>query len=105
MKAGYRIASIEPGEIHIGEPRSLLEVARKHFYYGRTLSRFIAKHGGRGIAQLSPVRPSYLRNWRRFVRHPVLTLGFIVYQAVRYSSALAGLVWGGAERILGRAKR
>ncbi len=105
VKAGYKIGSIEPVEVHIGEPRSLIEVARKHFYYGRTLARFIAKHGGRGVVQLSPVRPSYLRNWRRFARHPVLTLGFIVYQAVRYSSALAGLLWGGAERILDKARR
>ena len=97
VRAGYRIGEIRSREIHIGEPRSLLEVARKHFYYGKTIGRFIAKNGRRGVAQLSPVRPSYLKQWRRFFDDPLVTVGFIVYQAVRYSSALAGLLAGGLE--------
>ncbi len=105
VEAGYRIGEILSREVHIGEPRTLLDVAKKHFYYGRTIGRFIAKNGRRGVAQISPVRPSYLRNWRRFLEDPVITIGFVVYQTVRYASAAAGLLGGRIEAGARRLRR
>ena len=92
LKAGYTLREIEPSEIHIGESKSLLEICRKHFYYGQTLRSYIRKHPGRSLVQLSPVRPSHLVRWRRFARHPVLMGVFIVYQLARYFSAGLGLL-------------
>ncbi len=94
LNAGYKIGRISAKEIHVGEPKTLWEIIRKHYYYGKTLPRFIEKNKGKGIKQLSPIRPAYLRHWRKFVRHPILTLGFIVYQVTRYISAGAGYIVG-----------
>jgi len=58
----------------------------------KVLEMYAKKLGnkGRGIKQLSVIRPSFIRNWRSFVRHPTVTVGFLVYQHVRYFSAGLG---------------
>ena len=88
--ANYRIGRIRAKETHIGEPRTLREIMHKHYYYGKTLPVFVAKNPEKGLKQLSPLRPAYSRNWKSFIRHPVLTIGFLIYQIARYSSAILG---------------
>jgi glycosyltransferase involved in cell wall biosynthesis len=87
----YTIGRIAAKEIHLGEPRTLGEVARKHYYYGKTINLFLAKNKERGIRQVSPLRMAYIRNYKVFMSQPFMTLGFIVYQVVRYSSSILGL--------------
>ncbi|ENN96229.1 glycosyl transferase family protein [Methanocaldococcus villosus KIN24-T80] len=94
LRAGYKIGRIKSKEIHIGEPKSLWEIIKKHYYYGKTLPKFVEKNKGRGIKQLSPIRPAYLKHWKKFVKHPVLTLGFIIYQISRYGAAGIGYIVG-----------
>jgi len=92
LESGFRIGRIKAREIHIGEPKTLLEIAKKYYYYGKTLRNFLKKNKGRGMRQLSPVRPSFIRSRRKFAKHPLLTLGFIVYQIVRYFAAGLGFI-------------
>jgi glycosyltransferase involved in cell wall biosynthesis len=90
LKKKFKVGRINAQETHIGEPKSLWEVAKKHYYYGKTLVKFIGKKEYRGIKQLSPVRPAFIKNWKKFIKYPILTLGFIIYQFVRYASAGLG---------------
>jgi len=92
LRYGFEIGRIESREIHFGEPRNLLEIAKKHYYYGKTLRKFLYLNRVRGIRQISPIRPAFLRNLREFFRNPLLTFGFVVYQCVRYSSAGLGFL-------------
>lgn len=87
LEKGYVIGRINSIEIHIGEPRSILDIAKKHYYYGTTLKKFIKANPWRGLKQLSPLRPSYFRHRSEFLNSPSLTIGFAIYQIVRYSSA------------------
>lgn len=93
VKHGFKIGYIKAKEIHIGEPESLSEIAKRHYYYGKTLKNFIAVNTARGIKQVSPIRPAFIRNWRRFIDCPALTFGFLVYQAVKYFSAGLGFLF------------
>lgn len=94
VQQGYKIARITGvKELHIGEPRTLWEIIRKHYYYGQTIGLYIHEYPKRAIAQLSPVRPSFIRHWRTFATHPILTGGFVVYQTTRYTAAAAGYMW------------
>jgi glycosyltransferase involved in cell wall biosynthesis len=90
LKHGFKIGEIKSKEIHLGEPRSLLEIARKHYYYGKTVKRFLYVNPERGIKQISPLRSAFIRNWKNFAKHPSLTFGFVVYQIVRYLAAGLG---------------
>jgi glycosyltransferase involved in cell wall biosynthesis len=101
LKAGYAVGRITSKEMHLGEPRNLTEVARKHVFYGTKLESFLEQNPGALTKQLSPVRLSYLRHWRDFTRSPCLVPGFFVYQYVRYASASFGYL---GQKISGRPR-
>jgi|SRR5659263_47129 len=92
LRMGCKIGKIESEEIHIGEPKTLIEIAKKHYYYGKTIGDFIKKNPDRADSQLNPVRGAYVRHWKEFLWHPILSLGFFIYQIVRYSSAGLGYI-------------
>lgn len=89
---GFKIGIIDAEEIHMGEPRSLADIIKKHYYYGKTIEEFIKRNKYTGIKQLFPIRLAYVRNFRKFLNQPVLTLGFILYNFTRYLSAVIGLL-------------
>jgi glycosyltransferase involved in cell wall biosynthesis len=97
-KAGYRIGKIKSQELHIGEPRKLMDIVRKQYYYGLTVRAFLKANRAAGIVQLNPIRLPLIRNWRKFARHPLLTIGFVLYYIVQYGSALAGLIMSYARK-------
>ena len=91
-EAGFKVGKIKSQEMHIGEPKSLWEIAKKHYYYGTTIGEFIKRNPKKARKQLTPLRASYLRHWKIFITNPILTAGFIIYQFVRYSSAGLGFL-------------
>jgi len=95
VRAGFKIGRIRACEIHLGEPKTLYEVFRKHYYYGRSLREYIGKNGGSAWRQLSPMRSSYSRTARDSAKSPKVLLGFVVYQSVRYLAALLGVISAG----------
>jgi glycosyltransferase involved in cell wall biosynthesis len=88
----YSIGRINAKEVHLGEYKSLREVARINYFYGKNTGLFLRIHKSRGFRQVSPFRKVYLRNYKVFLRHPILSAGFIIYQTVKYSSAVIGLL-------------
>ena len=101
VAAGATIVWIVAEETHLGEPKTLAEIARKSYYYGYTFGPFLRKNRSKGVAQLSPLRLAYARHWRDFVRHPGLAAGFMVMQSVKYGCGAAGLavsLFAGARR-------
>ena len=90
----YIIGRINAKEVHLGEYKSLGEVARINYFYGKNTGPFLRIHKSRGFRQVSPFRKVYLRNYKQFLRHPILSVGFIIYQTVKYSSAAIGLIFG-----------
>jgi cellulose synthase/poly-beta-1,6-N-acetylglucosamine synthase-like glycosyltransferase len=93
VRAGFRVGMIAPSERHIDEPRTLREIARRAFYYGRTVLPFLERNGRRGIVQMNPLRGAYLRHWRRFVAQPRIAAGFVLMQTVKYASGSLGLLY------------
>ncbi len=92
LAAGYRIGRIAPAETHLGEPASLLEFAAKSYFYGQSIGTFVRKSGARGWRQVSPVRTAFFRHWKAFAEHPVLALGLLVMQFVKYTCGGAGFL-------------
>jgi hypothetical protein len=87
---GFKIGRIKAREVHIGEPRTLKDIVLKHIYYGKKIKEFIKQNPGLSLTQLNPLRIAYVRHRKSFLRNPKLTLGFFLYQYVRYLSAIAG---------------
>jgi glycosyltransferase involved in cell wall biosynthesis len=91
IKKKYDIGRINAKEVHIDEYKSIKQVAQKHYYYGKTINLFLKKNKARGIKQISPFRKAYLKHYKEFMSHPYLTIGFIIYQSVRYCFSVAGM--------------
>jgi len=78
----------------------LSQVLRKKRYYAASFLHYVRKHGV--SSQVNPVfRLAFLRNWRRLVRHPLLTIGFLSLKSLE---AAAG-AWGLFERWPARRTR
>jgi glycosyltransferase involved in cell wall biosynthesis len=88
----HKIGRIGAKEMHLGEYKSIRDIAKINYYYGKTAGLFLKKNKARGYKQVSPFRKVYLKNYKKFLQHPALGTGFIVYQAVRYGSGALGLL-------------
>jgi GT2 family glycosyltransferase len=88
----YQLGKISAKETHLGEYRTLLQIAKKNYYYGKFVQRFLKKNRIRGLHQLGPFRRAYFKHLDKFIKDPYLTIGFITYQIVRYFSGLLGLL-------------
>jgi glycosyltransferase involved in cell wall biosynthesis len=95
----YKIGRITAKETHLGEYKTIMEVIRKHYYYGKTAGAFLRKNRLHGIKQLVPIKKSYVRHWDNFLSNPSLAVGFMVYQAIRYVSAVIGLLTSALVRV------
>lgn len=92
LEGEFKIGRIKAEETHIGEPKTLAEIVRKHYYYGKSIERFIEKKPKRALRQLKPFRASYAKNLSNFFSNPLLMVGFAIYQVVRYAAVAAGIL-------------
>jgi glycosyltransferase involved in cell wall biosynthesis len=86
----YKICIAKSEGLHLGEPKTLKEVISKQYHYGKTIKEFLKANKSQGLVQVSPFRKSFLNNWKKFVRNPFLTVAFLFYEFVYYSSTVAG---------------
>jgi len=101
-KTDYTIGVIHAEELHRGEPKTVGDLIRGYYYYGKTLDKFLNENKGQGIKQMSPFRSSLLRNWKKFLKSPVLTMGFFIYYLIIYSSTSLGMLNGIIKRKTGK---
>lgn len=92
IEHGYTFGRIQAKELHLGEPKTLGEFARKSYYYGKTMGGYIKGNTNRAIKQFNPLRPAYMKHWKEMVRHPILVGGLFVMTVVKYSMGFAGLL-------------
>jgi glycosyltransferase involved in cell wall biosynthesis len=90
-KAGYVTGFIDPEAVHLGEPTNLWKHLVKYFEYGKGFAVYRAANPVASKHQLQFVRNVYLRNWRRFFRHPLLGGKFVIYSALKFGFGAAGL--------------
>lgn len=90
LKNSFKIGQIDSQETHLGEPKSIFDIIKKQYKYGLTINEFFKSHSTEGIVQVCPLRKELLLNWKRFLRHPILTVGFFFYEIAVYSSAALG---------------
>jgi glycosyltransferase involved in cell wall biosynthesis len=98
----YKIGRITSKEIHLGEYKTLWDIAQLHYIYGKTVYSFVKKNKIRGMKQMNPFRKAFIKNYKEFFKHPYLATGFIVYQIVKFSSGGLGLLVHMLQKLYGR---
>ncbi len=68
----------------------------KKRYYGRDMLRYRGGHSSNRRG--NPIRSGYLRNWRRLLRHPLLTAGMFVLKTLEAGALASGIVAGWWDR-------
>ena len=92
VAAGFRWGRIVAVERHLGEPKTLSEIYRKHYWYGKQMLFYFRKHRFISIMQFNPIRRSYLRHYKTFFQHPVLSLGLILMTATKFLAGGVGFL-------------
>ena len=98
-QTNYQFATINCRENHIGEPKTIRDVIRKNFRYGKDLM-FFANDQNQGISQFSPFARSYLMNAfkRALNKNIVFFFGLLTYLLVVYSSTTVGMAYSRFNR-------
>ena len=87
-----KIARICSIEWHIGEPRTLADIAVKYWYYGKSVARYVSRNSRYASVQILPVRHAFVKKRNLLLRDPLIFAGFVIYQSVRYMSAICGFL-------------
>jgi len=88
--ANFKWGRIKSKEYHLGEPKSLLDIAKKSFFYGQEMVAYLKLYPSRGLKQANPLRFSYIRHWKEFIKNPILSLGFMLMLLVKYGAGMVG---------------
>lgn len=99
-RSGYKTGFIEAEAIHLGEPTSFLKHLKRYYEYGKDFVFYQRENKEEAKVQLGFVRPVYLKHWRRFLRHPLLGLGFIFYNFFKFGAGGLGFTVGKLKRRL-----
>lgn len=75
------------GELSIGK------LFKKRFMYGREMISYLHKRPKSWIASYNPIKMSYIRNWRLFIKNPKITMYFIVMRSVEYFAGFSGIIF------------
>lgn len=81
--------------LHLGEPKSFWRHMKKYYDYGRDFVHYKDANHIESKQQLSFIRPVYVRNWRKFIQHPLMAVTFVGYHVLKYG-------FGGLGYIVGR---
>lgn len=91
--AGFKTGFIVAEATHLGEPKSLRLHLLKYYQYGKDFVHYSINNPHQTQHQLGTYRfRLYLRHWRSFIRHPLLGLGFTVYNLLKYTFSAAGFI-------------
>lgn len=92
VTAGFRWGRIKAIERHLGEPRNLADIWKKHFFYGQQMGFYLKKHPEIALKQLNPVRASYFRHYKTLIKNPSILFGIVIMTIVKFTAGGLGLV-------------
>lgn len=99
VAAGFRWGRIDAIERHLGEPKTLVDIWHKHFYYGKQMIGYFVKHPIIAARQFIPIRSSYLRHFPRLLASPKLTIGLFIMTATKFTAGGLGFLVGAVENL------
>lgn len=94
VRAGFKWRRIKAMEKHLGEPKSLLDIWKKHYFYGQQMVSYFRKHPSIAAKQFVPVRKSYLTHIDTFLSHPLILMGLIIMTIVKFTAGGLGFLKG-----------
>lgn len=91
-REGYKTGFIETEALHLGEPKKILPHLMKYYFYGKDFVNYQNENKSESRQQLSPLRATYVKNWKRFLTKPAYGLAFAFYLILKFSFGGAGYI-------------
>ena len=97
IEMGYKIGRVKAVIYHKERIISILNLAKKKYYYALKTHRYLKKHNIRPISAKTIffLRPIFYKNWQKIVLHPILSICLIFMLTIE-------LIAGGVGYITGR---
>ena len=93
VRGGRRLPRTSSSITHDEGRLELGTVLTKKRYYAASALLYWRKHPSKGLRQANLVfRPAFFRNWRRLVRHPILSSGVVLLKILEMTAAGVGVV-------------
>lgn len=72
---------------------TLKKLIKKRFLYGKDTIKYIKKRKNTALIQYFPIRKGFLKNWKMFIKSPILGMGTIIMRLVEYIAGGAGILY------------
>ncbi len=95
MKKGYKTEKIDKFIYHYERVPNPFKLAQKKYYYALTSHRYLKKHNIPVFSQKTIyfLRPTFYRQWKKLLIHPVLTLAmFFMFFVEQFGGGMGFLV-------------
>ncbi len=83
-RKGFKTGFVEAEALHHGEPKYFWPHMKKYYEYGRDFVNYKKENEEESKEQLSFGRSVYLKNWKKFIKHPILGMEFIIYNFFKF---------------------
>lgn len=100
IKKGFKWGRIKAIERHLGEPKNLFDIFKKHYWYGKQMLFYFKKHPRIATQQFNPIRISYFRHYKLFLNRPILLLGLVIMNFVKFLAGGLGFLVAFVTRAL-----
>lgn len=88
---GVKMERIQALILHNEGRLSLFKSAKKKFYYGSDIRKYLAKRNFT-YSQVTPIRAAFFKNPKRLAKNPAKTAGLVVLKGTEFAAAFAGLI-------------
>lgn len=98
-RGGFKTGFIDAEALHLGEPTNFWSHMMKYYDYGKDFVSYKRENIAESKTQLSIVRPVYVKNWKKFIKHPVTGVMFVAYLLIKTASGGMGYLVGKFQSI------
>ncbi len=89
---GYKVGRTKNIVMHNEGRLTVAKLFRKKFMYGKDVMKYVSKRPVTGVASYSPVRLSFIKNWRLFVQRPVDSMVFVAMKTIEVAGGFCGVL-------------
>ena len=102
MRCGFRCELLKGYQIYHYEVTTLGKMLKKYYKYGKSMIPYAKKYPLESFKQFSFIRPAYFKNYKLFLRHPLIGCGLLFLKGLQYIVASIGslhyIVFGEQKR-------
>ena len=91
---GVAAGFVDAEALHLGEPTHFWKHMMKYYEYGKDFVHYEKENSIEAKNQLKFGRSVYLKNWRKFIKHPILGTSFMIYNIFKYGLGGVGYIVG-----------